>query len=397
MNEIIGSAFIYLCAFSCSIGLAWIGQRMYAYGKRWAIFRKAVIFSAVLVPSLLAGFRANSVGYDVSGYIIHNMRTAATSSIHSFADCCKALDMAPEYLYMFLVYICSRFTSDEGLLLFFIQLFTIGPTALAAIQLRKEISIPLAMATYLFCFYNNTLNMMRQSVACAFILLGISYMFNNNMKFNAKAVVSFVVACLFHKSAIWGLLCILVLCKVSTMKLKRRAYFAIYALIILVPILATPAFELLNSMGLMSERFISYADIFLYKTGRQDWFIESSFSIGYIAMQLCWIGKIAVPCYYLRHYKYFDDPKITSIRSAAICGTLIYLIILNTMNTIYGNRLSAFFDFFLVLLIPYAVQGKGKNKKIKTVMLYLTVIVFWILCTMMLEWSGGTHIYKFRF
>lgn len=393
--EIFESAIIYLVTFSSSILLFWIGQKLYVYGARVSILRKIIFFAAILIPCFLAGFRADSVGYDVSGYIVSNMRTACSYHIQSFSDCCRALDMAPEYLYMLLVYICSRITADTGLLLFMVQFLTICPIALAAIQMRKDISIPLAMATYLFCFYNNTLNIMRQSVTCAFILLGVTYMFNNKMKMNAKAVVSFVAACLFHKSAIMGFLCIYVICKASTMNLKRWTYMAIYASVILIPVLATPIFELLNSMGLMSERFISYADIFLYKTGRQDWFIESSFSIGYMAMQLCWIGKIAVPCYYLRHYKYFDDYKITSIRSAAICGTLIYLIILNTMDTIYGNRLSAFFDIFLVLLIPYAAQGK--DKKIKTVILYMTVITFWILCTMILKWSGGTHIYEFRF
>lgn len=396
--EIFESVIIYLTTFFSSILLFWIGQKLYVYGPKAIIIRKVIFLIAILIPCLLAGFRADNVGIDVKVYIIPNLRTAGSSRIHSFADCCRALNMAPEYLYMLLVYICARITEDAGLLLFMIQLLTIGPLALAAVQLHKDIkdiSIPLAMATYLFCFYNNTLNMMRQSITCAFILLGVTYMFNNNMKVNAKVVASFVVACLFHKSAILGLLGVFVLCKVSTMKLKRWAYVAIYALVILIPVLAIPVFELFNSMGLMSERFIAYADIFLYKTGRQTWFIESTFSIGYIAMQLCWLGKIATPCYYLRHYKYFDNPIITSLRSTAICGTLIYLIILNTMNTIYGNRLSAFFDIFLVLFVPCAAQGR--DKKTKTVILYMTVIVFWILCTMMLKWSGETHIYKFRF
>lgn len=393
--DIFESAVIYLVTFFSSILLFWVGQKLYNYGPKASFIRKIVFFIAVLIPCLLAGFRADSVGFDVSGYIIQGMHTATSSGIHSFTDCCKALDMAPEYLYMFLVYICSRITTDAGLLLFMIQFLTIGPIMLAALQMRKEISLALAMATYLFCFYNNTLNMMRQSVACAFILLGAAYLFQNKTKINVKVIVCFAVALFFHKSGIIGILSIFTLCKASTLKLKRWAYIAIYAAVILIPVLATPVFELLNSMELMSERFISYADIFLYKSGRQEWFVESSFSIGYIAMQLCWIGKIAVPCYYLRHYKYFDDSKITSIRSAAICGTLIYLIIFNTMNTIYGNRLSAYFDIFLVLLIPYAAQGKGQRQK--TLILYLTVVVFWALCTMMLQWSGGTHIYEFRF
>ena len=211
---VFGSAIIYLITFFSSIILFWVGQRLYKYGYRKSILRKIVFLIAVLIPCLLAGFRADSVGLDVKGYILHSMQTASFSGIHSFTECCKALDMAPEYLYMFLVYVCSRVTSDSGLLLFMVQLLTIGPIAVAAIQLRKEISIPLVMATYLFCFYNNTLNIMRQSVSCAFILLGTTYMYNKKLKINKKTVVCFVLACLFHKSALIGILGICVLCKV---------------------------------------------------------------------------------------------------------------------------------------------------------------------------------------
>ena len=137
------------------------------------------------------------------------------------------------------------------------------------------------------------------------------------------------------------------------------------------------------------------SNIFLYRTGRQDWFIESPFTIGFTATTLCLLARIAIPCLCLRHRKYFDDAEITSVQSAAICGTAIYLIVQYSMRTIYGNRLSAFFDLFLVLLVPYAVQGT--NKKMKKIILWMMIIVFWILWIMVLKWSGETSIYEFRF
>lgn len=397
MSEELSSALIYLITFLSSIVLFWIGQRLYAYSRNGVgiILRKVVFFLAVLIPSLLAGFRANSVGIDVRAYIIPNMQTAGSIQIRSLSDCFAALDMAPEYLYMFLVYICSRITADEGLLLFMVQFLTIAPIALAAIKMRKELSIPLAMATYLFCFYNNTLNIMRQSVACAFILLGAVFLFKKDMKINSKTVVCFIIAALFHKSALMGIILVYVLCKVSTLKLKRWAYIMIYGAIILIPVISTPLFELLNSWEWMSERFVSYANIFLYRTGRQDWFVENVFSIGFIGMSLCLLGRIAVPCFYLKHYSYFDDARVTTVRSAALCGTMINLIIFYSMQTIYGNRISIFFDLFLVLLVPYAAQGKRKEEK--SIVLWAMVITFWILYVIVLKWSGGSYIYKFRF
>lgn len=395
MSEEFSSALIYLTAFASSIGLFWMGQKLYAYGKSAYIQQKIVFLLAVLIPCLLAGFRANSVGIDVEVYVVPDMRMSASAHIQSFADCCSLLDRAPEYLYMLLVYLCSRITADEGLLLFMLQFLTITPILLAVVKMRKDISVPLAMATYLFCFYNNSLNMMRQSVACSFILLGAVYIFEHGQKINAKAVICFIVAFLFHNSAFIGIIAVYVLCAIPSLSLKKWAYILIYSLIILIPIVLTPIFELFNSLGLISEKLISYADIFLYRTGRQDWFFDSPFTLRFFLTTLCLVGRLTVPCFCLKNYKYYNDSKITTIRSAAICGTMIYLIIQYTMNTIYGNRVSVFLDIFTILLVPYAAQGK--NKKTKRGILWMMIITFWILWVMVLKWSGESDIYKFRF
>ena len=118
MYEQFGSIMIYLSTFSISILLFWIGQNLYGYELKVIILRKIIFFLAVLIPSILAGVRANSVGIDVKVYIVSDMRMACSVSTHSFVDCCVALDRAPEYLYLFLVYVSSLFTTDEGFLLF---------------------------------------------------------------------------------------------------------------------------------------------------------------------------------------------------------------------------------------------------------------------------------------
>ena len=395
MIELLSSALIYIFTFSASLAIFWIGQKTCSNNKRVNILSKIILFIAVLLPSLLAGMRDNSVGIDVEVYIVRDMKTACSLQVQSLTDCFAALDRAPEYLYMLLVYICSRITADEGLLLFFIQFFTIGPLAMAAVKLRKEISIPLAMATYLFCFYNNTLNMMRQSISCAFILLGAVYYFNNKMKINIKTVICYVIACLFHNSGIMGVLIIYILCRISTFKLKRWGYGVIYATIIVFPVIITPLFEFLVSHGMTNDSATHYADIFLYRNIGTDWIIENIFSPGYIAETLGWLSRIIVPCYCLKSFSRYNEPKIMCIRNTAICGTMMYLVIQYAMRTIYGNRLSAFMDIFLVLLVPYA--ARGRNAKTKSIVLYAMVIVFWFLYVMLFKWSGETHIYTFRF
>ena len=126
MIELLSSALIYIFTFSASLAIFWIGQKTCSNNKRVNILSKIILFIAVLLPSLLAGMRDNSVGIDVEVYIVRDMKTACSLQVQSLTDCFAALDRAPEYLYMLLVYICSRITADEGLLLFFIQFFTIG-------------------------------------------------------------------------------------------------------------------------------------------------------------------------------------------------------------------------------------------------------------------------------
>lgn len=400
MSEEFVSAIIYLLVFSCAILFFWMSRQTYSnISSRGNMFlRKIFLCVGVLLPCLLAGLRANSVGIDVEVYIVPHMRAACSPNVHSLFDCFEALDMAPEYLYMLLVYFCSRFTADEGFLLFMIQFFTIVPLALAAWKLRDRISVPLAMGTYLFCFYNNTLNMMRQSIACAFILLGAVCYLDNGVKLNKKSIACFVIACLFHKTGIIGVIGIYTICRISIAKLRRGVYIAIYACIILIPVILTPIYELMDSWrmwGWMRERIMSYADIFLYQTVKTDWIFESPFTLRFTLTTLCLLARIGIPYLCLRHCKNFDNTEITTIRSTAICGTLIYLIIQYSMRTIYGNRLAAFFDIFLILFVPYAAQGT--NKRTKKNLLWIMIIVFWILWVLVLKWSGESHIYEFRF
>ena len=61
MEEQFESIIIYMLMFLTSIALFWIGQKLYDYGSRIAILGKIILFLAVLVPSILAGVRANSV------------------------------------------------------------------------------------------------------------------------------------------------------------------------------------------------------------------------------------------------------------------------------------------------------------------------------------------------
>ncbi len=393
ITERIYSIVLYIVVFFCTIGCFWLGEQLGPRGEKGAFCRKALFLLGILLPCLLAGLRADSVGRDVSVYIVPNIK-AARAAHGGFPGVCKALDMAPEYLYMVLVYLTTRITDDAGLLLFLIQLLTFLPIVISAIRLKKEVSIPLAVAAYLFCFYHQTLNIMRQSMACSFILLGTAYLFCNDMKLNFKTILAYLCAAFLHKTGIFGVVTVYALCRLSTAKTRRKLYYLIYAAIILVPVILPLLFTYLSSLGLLSQHYLWYGDVFLYRRGvPAQWLMKSPFSPWATAIVLLLIWRTGIPCFYT-YINGIHNPRIASVRSISICGLLMYVVIHYAYSTIYGERLALPYAFFVILLVPYAAQGKLRMQK-KTVLL-LAMFVFWFCYTFILGLDGRAGVYEFR-
>lgn len=387
------SAVLYIVVFFCTICSFWVGEQLGPRGERGAFCKKALFLVGILLPCLLAGLRADSVGRDVTVYIIPNI-AAARAAHGGFLGVCKTLNMAPEYLYMILVYIATRITDDAGLLLFLIQLLTFLPIVMAANQLKKEVSISLAVASYLFCFYLATLNIMRQSIACSFILLGTAYLFCNNMKLNFKTILSYLCAIFFHKTGIFGVITVYALCRLSTARIRRKVYYLIYGAIILIPVVLPALFTYLNSKGLIGQTYVWYGNIFLYRIGvPPQWILKSPFSFWATAIVLLLIWRTGIPCFFI-YINRIHNPRVASVRAISICGLLIYLVIHYAYSTIYGERIALPFAFFVILLVPYAAQGKFRLQK-KAVLL-LAIFVFWLCNTYILGFDSAAGIYKFR-
>jgi hypothetical protein len=353
--------------------------------------RNIIFILAILIPCLIAGFRANQVGVDVEVYIVPSVEKAFYCN--SFFDVCSVLNMGNEYFYMFLVYICTRFSSDCGLLLFMIQFFTIVPIALAVMELRKEISISIAMCVYFFYFYNNSLNMMRQSVCAAFILLGSVYLIKKEAKINLKTLICFLLAFLFHNSAIIGIICVWILIKITYSNKSVYYKYVIFTMIVAIPTILPILVEKLNSWGFLSEKYLIYANIFLYHTVDKNYFVNP-FSLRILVDVFARIIIVFFSLYFYNEKNAKKlDLKYTSLKTLTINGLLIYLVILFTMKTVYGMRISFFMDLFSILLLAYSVNGK--NNVLKKIVIILFMFIYWYLWVMIGGWSGS-NMYEFR-
>lgn len=390
-TALIKSGIIYLSCFLVSIGLFRLVEISYKKKAKESVERTICLFIAILIPSLIAAFRGNDVGVDVGVYVVPNMNTA--HSFKTFSGVCQGINAGTEYLYALIVYIISRFTSDAGPLLFVLQFLTIAPITAAVVNLREKISISIAMSTYFFLFYNNTLNMMRQSVSCAFIILAVSYFLDNNRKNKFKIIISFVCAVLFHKSGFIGIICIMGLYWVHKMRLKTIIKIILFCCIMVFPLIMTQLFELLVSLGILTGSFITYGEIFIYKSIDKDWYVELT-AVYTLVNILFVILIIAIPNVYLIGTELTKENDVSFFRTVTFFGAVFYLVILISMETMYGGRLTLFFEMFNIIFLPYTI--KEPSVSLKKIIAYAFLVVYWAVWIMRLGWSGS-NLYEFRF
>ena len=188
----------YLGVFFASSSLIALSEKI---KKNQRLF---FVILALALPCILAGLRANHIGTDTEVYLMPTIN-AATSS-HSFSE---YLDTSWYRIWRFLsvkdfergftlvVYITTKLLGAFWTK-FILEMLIIAPTFLA---IKKYGKYPawLGMMVFYLTIYNSTLNMMRQSVAVAFTLLGILYFIERNKK---GFVTCLLVGCSFHISGV---------------------------------------------------------------------------------------------------------------------------------------------------------------------------------------------------
>lgn len=207
--------FIYLFVFSISIVLIYMAE--HSNKKDY----KFLIFIALIIPCILSGLRSNSIGTDTSWYPLQIFNASQSSNnLINFFD--MVIFDSPqlgllykvssfEFGFDILVYIIQHITNNFQVLLFIIQLL-INCLIYCGIKkykfIRENKMIWLSMLMFYFLFYNLSLNMIRQMIAIAFIFYGISSLINDNKKKILKCIISVILAFLFHKSGLFGIIII---------------------------------------------------------------------------------------------------------------------------------------------------------------------------------------------
>ena len=191
---------VYLIGFALSAALIALAQKR----RTWVFVLLSVL--ALLIPCLIAALRAQHIGTDTMVYA--KPMTEAAIVADGWGDYYGSYwyqvwrnmyvrDFEPGFTA--LVYVVAKLFRNLSSVLFVLQALTVVPIYLALCRDRKQFPVWLGMLVYYLLFFNSTLNMMRQWVAMAFLILAMTRLLDKKM---VSTGILTLCACLFHTSAL---------------------------------------------------------------------------------------------------------------------------------------------------------------------------------------------------
>lgn len=183
--------------------------------------KKVLCFVALMIPVLLSAYRSMSVGTDTGFYAYpvykHAMNVESFSKLIGYDNI--------ESGFLFLEYVSAKYFGTIAFALGTIQLI-IDYCYYKAVKLQfGEKNVATCMMIFYFLIYGGTLNVMRQSVAVALVLLAMLYF---SKKRYVLAVLLVGIATLFHSTA--GIALVFFLIYLATS--RDRLYYATNVVII---------------------------------------------------------------------------------------------------------------------------------------------------------------------
>ena len=182
----------YLITFCLSTLLVYFG------GECRGSLRTLLVSCGLLLPCILAGFRDVTVGTDTSAYALWTYNAASSMQLIPFMERYAAYS-APGYnLFTWALANISSF----GFYLGAMEVFFVVPCYLAMKRFLRGGEWICMLAVYLL-LYAGSLNLMKQSIAIAFVLLSAVYAWQRRF---AAFVALVALGVSFHQTALVGFL-----------------------------------------------------------------------------------------------------------------------------------------------------------------------------------------------
>lgn len=361
----------YVVGFITSIFLIYYAEAKKFRGRE----AKVAVFFSILIPCMIAGLRAASIGTDIQVYAEPIFITAQNSESffeywgsEFYMPRAWAYSFVNEYEigYVILNYIVAKGLNSFPCFLFLLQLLTVYPIFKCLMDFRNTQPVWLGMIVYYLMFYNQTLNSMRQWVAMAFLFYGFQYLRKDSYP---KYICCIFGAFLFHKSAILGLIIFAVyvlITKKSRLKKTVKAFIlvclgviGIFSLDIIVIIL--------RFLGLPYESYIS-GELHL--------------------MPYQFLYRIPIMLLFFVRWKYI---KIYNQNTLFYLVMLFYDVLASQLNSIIGTagRIGLYFSEYYMLTYPAicSASTSKKNRQVMRLFVLSYLCVYWWYTFVFSGWS----------
>lgn len=309
-------------------------------------------FLAIMIPSLLAGFRAYGVGTDTHSYIqnvfdicLHsNTITDAVSLVKQVSNI--------EVLYTTMNYIISRFFDSVNVVYFISEVLILSFSYLACYKNKEYIgSYSFSYLIFLMLFFNKSLNMCRQSIAISIILYASTFIFE-------KKCIKYFVFCLlasgFHFSAICMIMLYPLIYFVNNGSISKMKKIFVIILIICGLFFYENLIVLGVNYQLLDSHYLNYLN-----SGGGIIMIEYIFIL--ITCFLIFALKVHQKNFIISNYSYL-----------LFMSSIIYLI---GLKSDYAYRISYYLMYFIIFCIP-AILLKFKSNNRIFIKMFCIVIIF---------------------
>lgn len=363
---------IYLVVFAFAIAFTMFGE--YNLKKNSRKVGTVCFVIAVVIPCVLAALRKPGVGIDSGTYAYTDFQIARTSSSFSAYYIRSSVR---EVLYTIIVYLTSRISSSFFLLYFISQLLIIAPVYYSLFLIkdrRKELSLAVSYCAFLFLYYNLSLNIIRQSMATSFILLGYT-LYKLNRKLIASTALLFICAVLIHSFAIIVAPSTILLDKIINDNKKDLWKKILIVGTILLAVINVDSIILLVAKiapGIMTK----YVNTFNYIN-------RSGLSYGDTLMKLVFFIACVVATKKKVRKKEFSLKSYTFLGAVGMAFQFVSIV------SEYLIRISYYYQFFMIVPIGSFYASFVKNNKITMkVVSVILLFLYWYIVYVNWDWHG---------
>lgn len=363
---------IYLLCFLISAYLLFVSNKVKNNGQK-----SIIIIIALIIPCLLAAFRANSIGTDLSVYV-NPLYTKAryANSWQEFYNSTWIFNYQLrqaknfEVGFLLIVFSVTKIFKNFQILLFFIECLIIFPTYKAFEKLvNQNENIWFVMLIYYFTLFNIGLNIVRQFIGISFAFLGLSYFLDDKNKNNLKAFMYIFIGMLFHKSTIISLVVyffykLLKKCNNKFLKFKEKK-FNLKKIVVIFIILAS-FLMLLNIKKIV---------VLLKSFGLVDYYGYINFknSVGVSLSKIIMV----LPIIFIYIWNKKDVIKNNDYEFYFLNYILYFITLLLSSISEFASRIGYLFQVFNCISLTILCHKSQKNKYYLYLFVLAYVIFYW--------------------